>query len=620
MYDPSKNWGEMFIWAGKAGDSRMQGAFTENITGRFEMQLESGTYTFGFSRKFGLGPIILPKVVVADGKTTPVALFYSDPYCVHGTEKIDGYREYAQGFVGRGEYVRFVKVDVVDLPKDARLVFSFREGSPTGKQIGRESIDGYFKFGEVRLEKGKTYFLCVRRNDNQPFSVMKAPPIEGCPAYGDGRLLASSAIAGKIVADRIGITVSAFPEHGLLNGRACKSTMGQSFVARGTSLAMIDFIPAIGDGRRTQTVYTVRIRENGPGGKQIGPVKQSVGSDLMAGFHLGFQLRTILYSPGEVPLVPGNKYYIEISGESGGFQVSVNDSNMLEGEFFIDGELVPGKAIDMVIVEYTPDDCPPPSAINVTAEVVGTAVQIGFDVPENMDVNSAIISRTCGNKTEELASFYVCPGQTVVYTDRTVKLGNRYKYSVAIVDCAGNKSDVVTSEVVVGPLTKNGNLLINSNFIARGSVEGVCPGWNTANISMGAVWSVVKDKDGQCRLQAWNRGHPYDVVAYQQVPVVRGKTYVLKVLTNRWDPFNNGRVNNISLLGIDPLGRDNPLADSVIWSAPEYVNDKWVEQSVKATAQSDAITVYLRARAIYGPWDPGMTIAFSRAILKIVDD
>jgi len=60
-----------------------------------------------------------------------------------------------------------------DVPEGTELAYAFREGRPNGRQIGPESSGGKWAYGQVRLERGKTYFLTVRRKDGEPFSVAR---------------------------------------------------------------------------------------------------------------------------------------------------------------------------------------------------------------------------------------------------------------------------------------------------------------------------------------------------------------------------------------------------------------------------------------------------------------
>jgi hypothetical protein len=608
-------WKELFPWCGKVGESRMGGNFTD-MGGYFRLNVEPGVYTFGFSRRFGLGPVIAPNVTVGETKTTYVTLMAQPPYRTgRSQDQITGHRQYAQGFVSRGEHVCQAWLDN-DCPEGTTLVYAIHEGRPNGRQIGPDSADGRWAPGEVRLERGKTYYLTLRRQDDQPFSVYRVAPDANAPAYADGVELIDARLAGRVVADRTGIIVDSFAPEGPFIG-PCRKTWGQSFVANGNGLGMVDFTPRI-DGRKAGTTYLVRILKGGPGGEQVGPTKTTSGSNFVVWSATGFELRCILWNRGEVDLVPGQEYYIEIETQQEGFQIASHDGALLDGELFQDGTPVPGKCLDAVIIEYEPDDCPPPPVGQVSADLAGSAVQVSFDTPEDMDVNSAAILRSEGGDFKGLAKFYVCPGRTELYVDRATKPNREYTYSVLIFDAAGNNSPAKMATVAVKPITPETNLLVNGDFVSRSrAAGGLCPGWDTASISGGAMWSASKPSPDTpfYTIRAWQKYSLYDVVAYQRVPVTKGTTYALTAQTNRHEPWRNGNVNEVTLIGIDPLGGDDPAADSVVWSAPEYAADKWLAQIVRAKAQSDVITVYLRARAMYGGF--GMEAVFGKASLTM---
>jgi len=597
----------------------MHGNFTD-MGGYFTLEgLEPGIYTFGFSRRFGLGPVIAPSIEVRDGKTTPVVLMDFRPYEVRNADRRSGeYREFAQGFVSVGECVREARLDV-KVPEGTGLVWAIREGAPGGGLVGPESADGTWGPGEVRLEQGRRYYLTVRRADGEPFSVALGPGVKGAPAYGDGGPIPDAAIGGRLSTDRTGILVTSFPPEGELFG-PCERKFGQTFVARGTGLAMVDFIPAIGGGRRSQTTYTVRVREGGPGGSQVGPAKTTRGSDFMPGSFHGYELRCVLWDRGEVKLVPSRTYFVEIESGQEGFQVSTHEGTLLGGKFYRDGREVEGRCLDSVVIEYEPDGSPPPPVDAVYADLAGTAVQVSFDVPEDMDVNRAIVSRSNGRESQTLADFGVCPGRMEVFVDRSAAPGAPSTYSVALVDAAGNVSPPRKVEVFVEPITAESNLLVNGDFVSRTQASGgLCPGWDTASLDGGVSWSVSRPREGEdfYAIHAWQKYSRYDVAAFQAVPVEQGREYVLMVRTNRKDPFQNGGVNEVTLVGIDPTGGTDAGADSVAWSAPEYVSGVWTEQTVRSAAKSDRVTVFLRARALFGGL--GMEGIFAGARLRMID-
>lgn len=618
LYDPSGGWKELFVWTGRVGESRLTGNFTD-MAGYFSIGIsEPGTYTVGFSRRFGLGPVILPGVAVENGKTAYVLLVQQWPLDVRGDkQRLEGHKIYAQSFISRGECVRRAWLNV-EVPAGTELIYTVRENRPDGPQIGPDSANGQWAPGQVRLARDKTYFLTVRRKDGQALAVLTTKADKAHRAFADGQEIADAIICGRVVTDRTGIIVDNFTTEGEFFG-PCKSGFCQTFVARGTGLAMIDFIPAVGDGRRQTTRYTVRILEGGPGGRQVGPTKLSSGSDMIPSAALGFELRAVLYDRGELPLVPGRKYCIDIVGQPNSFRITTHPGNLMEGEFLTDGQIVSDRCLDATIIEYEPDDCPPPPARSLRADLAGTAVQLSFDVPADMDINSAAIARSVGTKTEQLAKFYSCPGRMALYVDRSAEPNQTYVYQVELVDAAGNKSEAVSTPVKVKPLTPESNLLINGDFVASTSASGgLCPGWDTASLAQNARWSVYspKKEDDFYSISAWQQWSTYDVVAYQRVPVVKGTTYLLSVMTNRKEPFNDGNVNETTLVGIDPLGGSDASTDSVVWSSAEYATGKWTLQKVRARAEADTITVYLRARSLHTGF--GMEGLFSKASLKIV--
>ncbi|MGQ9649057.1 MAG: hypothetical protein ACUVXJ_03020 [Phycisphaerae bacterium] len=75
---------------------------------------------------------------------------------------------------------------------------------------------------------------------------------------------------------------------------------------------------------------------------------------------LGFELRAVLYHRGELPLVPGRKYCIDIVGQPNTFRITTHPGNLMEGEFLMDGRIVSDRCLDATIIEYEPDDCPSP--------------------------------------------------------------------------------------------------------------------------------------------------------------------------------------------------------------------------------------------------------------------
>jgi hypothetical protein len=84
----------------------------------------------------------------------------------------------------------------------------------------------------------------------------------------------------------------------------------QNFTARGTSLAAVCF-PFSEDG--SELVMTAEVHRSGDGGGKIGPVKTSAPTEARD----GVRFAAFAWREGEVPLVPGEGYAINLSTASG---------------------------------------------------------------------------------------------------------------------------------------------------------------------------------------------------------------------------------------------------------------------------------------------------------------
>jgi hypothetical protein len=129
---------------------------------------------------------------------------------------------------------------------------------------------------------------------------------------------------------------------------------GQTFKATAAALAATDCFIA---GAGTWDVdVTFRVRQNGPTGAQVGPTK--IAQAVYQATNCG--LVGVSYAPGEVPLVPGNTYFIEMSPAAGSptFAAykfhSQSDNGYPYGSAYKDGVLQPDVDLEMTIMEYKP--------------------------------------------------------------------------------------------------------------------------------------------------------------------------------------------------------------------------------------------------------------------------
>ncbi len=130
-------------------------------------------------------------------------------------------------------------------------------------------------------------------------------------------------------------------------------------------------------------------------------------------------------------------------------------------------------------------------------------------------------------------------------------------------------------------------------------------------------------------------GQAHDSGLLQEIPVEAGKMVRFSVWAHAWsnhhdpessnlyphpddsfwsegagyDPFfalsggmlDDSRTGNITFwVGIDPAGGRNPFSDNVVWGQGAHIYNAYAQvPSVKATAQSDSVTVFMRAHVRY---------------------
>ena len=105
----------------------------------------------------------------------------------------------------------------------------------------------------------------------------------------------------------------------------------------------------------------------------------------------------------------------------------------------------------------------------------------------------------------------------------------------------------------------------------------------------------------------------FDVGFHQRVPVLAGSNYQFSVWSIRTDDLRDAASIVETWVGIDPTGNTNPLSSTIIWSVPEARWDRWIRQTVEATAVSNTIALFLRSRG--SSTNAGMRAAFDDAAL-----
>lgn len=606
---PKDGWHELWAYIGpgvRGKDIGIANCQSSNRDGGWTMWLDKpGTYAGMIFDAYGFGPALRPGIIITEKGFNRVNLCLPFQYDISGKPAETESKEYGQTFKAEGTSITGISFD-----NSNDVEISMYEGGPLGRQVGKTvPVSDFYRHGTLPTKPGKTYYIRFRRMDGASF---KMPIAEGNPypegeAYIEGKPQEGLDLAFRIQYDPSGIIYSHKPRGSELYGWA-KESYGQTFTARGTSLAML--VTGVAYGDKPYQNPTIRILEGGPGGKQVGPTIKDY---------------LIVLNPGDIPLTPGKKYYIEVSEPTppAGLNMWVETSDVIpDGELYFEGEPVPGRDLAIRLVEYEKDTVPPPPPTNVKNIPGDGKMKVVWDVPLSNDISKVVVRRMelprrdPKDKGQIIAEIpTACQGRFYCL-DTGLKNGRGYLYSICTVDAAGNESVAAegTGTPCAGlPLPAE---LLNGDFDAPH--DFLMPfGWMAKSLN-GVLTNLYMDRDDNDpkanKAAGWSSGGAWDFVLCQRVPCEKGRRYQFSADTWRRDPWNNDNANALTLIGMDPTGGDDPLSKSVLWTQPIYKSNEWVPQSVTAVAQSDYITVYLRGYAQYG----GFTDArFDNA--KIID-
>jgi hypothetical protein len=586
-----------------------KGAYVTRVVsgpqGQWTVDVERyGSYAVAIEDAYGFGPALRPGVVIGGQDPTRVNIhlpFLCDLVNA-GAPTPEEHREYGQLFRAPGTSVAGIAC------KDAKglMVSMFRctnlgkpggspryEGGELGEQVGATlPVSVFYAHGALPTVPGAGYYLKFTRSDGAPFRMALADDryADG-EAYLDGEKQPNSDLGIRIQYDPSGQILRHKPGFSQVY-QSAKRSYGQSFTAKGTSLAMLDVFVAHGDQPYVEP--TVRILEGGPRGKQIGPDIRS---------------HVVVLNPGELPLTPGGEYYIEVSsGPTPGDLRMYAEKDVFEsGQLHLDGRPVAGHDLAMILVEYEPDEAAPPPATMLQQCPADGKLKAVWDVPLSNDISKVILRRIALPRPDEqaegelIAEFAVTAQGRSYYLDSGLKNGVTYLYSAHTVDVAGNESIAAegTGTPCAGlPMKVE---IINGDF--EGPTDFVVPfGWALKRLA-GEFPEPRIDNLGEGpdpgNTAGWTIDSMSDSVLYQRVPCEKGRRYQFAADSWRRDAWHNPNYNISTLVGIDPLGGDDPLAKSVVWSQPVYTWGNWASQSASATARLDRVTVYLRAYGQY---------------------
>jgi hypothetical protein len=175
--------------------------------------------------------------------------------------------------------------------------------------------------------------------------------------------------------------------------------------------------------------------------------------------------------------------------------------------------------------------------------------------------------------------------------------------------------------MAAAPPMQGGNRLQNGNFEGgfseRGAGEVVVangwePWWQQGTQDQDAngflkrpEYKPDSSRAGGTQQKFFNNYATHNAGIRQRVSVPRGSKLTLTARAYIWSSqednygASNKAGNYAVMVGIDPTGGDNALAGSVVWSPARIEYDHWLDLRLEATAQADAVTVFLRGTVEY---------------------
>lgn len=618
----NSEWSGLPTYLGRMTD---QGAYlvavTSGAAGQWAAEIEGpGTYTAAIEDAYGFGPVVRPGLRMGEQDFTRVNVEVPFAYDLlnTGAPAQDQYREYAQLFKAPGtsvvgvafknaEGILISMYECLNVAKPGRE--PTYDANSLGHQVGPTvAASAFYPHGLLPTVPGKTYCLKFARKDGEPFRMGLADnEYPDSQAYLDGERRPDADLAIRIQYDPSGQILRHKPGFSRVY-KSAKHSYGQTFLAKGTSLAMLDVFVAHGDAAYLEP--TVRIRRDGPEGRQLGPEINS---------------HVAVFNPGELPLIPGRKYYIEVSGGPmpTDLRMYAEEDVFASGQMYLDGQPVPERDLAMILVEYEPDTAPPPPPTIVQVCPFHGGLKVAWDVPLSNDITKVLLRRLpLGQEKENVPGALVAEMPVTSQgrswcVDTGLENGVTYLYRAYSVDAAGNESipgEGTGTPCARMPLTVE---VVNGDF--EGQHDFLVPyGWMAKPLHGGFPRLRIDSAGDGARAGnsvGWNTKGVTDFSLCQRVPCRKGRRYQFSAETWRRDPWRNDNFNIGTLVGIDPAGGDDPLAKSVVWSQPFYKSDEWVTQSVTGVARSDQVTIYLRA---YGQYCPpgGMDARFDNAMIR----
>lgn len=305
-----------------AGRSQAHLVKTDN-EGHIRLEdMPAGEYSVGFLPQKQWPAGYFGPIHVREGGTSFDEIHLQRTYSTPADSWSQWHVEFAQSFIARGDSLATVTIQAWS--HDARVRVTLHQGGTEGPQIGPARVTGR-RFGgdgratvlwadnEAPTVAGETYTLRLTSADHEPWAIGFAGQGD---VYADGHAWMDGTPYPE---SDLGIWITEsnedfIPEYALDHGyeTVMSNSFGQSFIARGNNILMAH-LPVGGiDGGPLYLRFSVH--EGGPWGRQIGPSK-SVRVE---------ENYNVNWMPGEVPVIPGEVYYLHVERFGGATFLAYN--------------------------------------------------------------------------------------------------------------------------------------------------------------------------------------------------------------------------------------------------------------------------------------------------------